>query len=135
MASMHSAAAALWVLSVGLFGSCSSAPPPDSDEPTTGPAADATPAASKDGAAIYQTFCAACHQVDGTGRSPSGKALAGSFVGKDSVLKKDDTALLRSIKIGRVDRIGSMPSWAGILSEQERRDVLAYIRTTFGEDP
>jgi mono/diheme cytochrome c family protein len=48
------------------------------------------------------------------------------------VLAKPDEALLRVIAAGKTGRIGSMPGWAGVLSEQERRDVLAYLRKNFG---
>ena len=61
--------------------------------------------------------------------------IAGSFVGEGSVLAQPDDVLLRVIASGKTGRIGSMPGWAGVLSGQDRRDVLAYLRKTFGAAP
>ena len=49
------------------------------------------------------------------------------------MLSKSDEELLRSIKVGRTGEIGVMPPWRGSLDEQQRKDVLAYIRASFGE--
>ena len=89
----------------------------------------------KSGAKTYATYCIACHQADGSGKPAGGAAIAGNFVGENGVLKKSDEDLLRTIKAGKTGRIGSMPPWAGVLSKQQRLDVLAYIRKTFGEKP
>ncbi len=133
--SKPSAPVVLCSLWLGALAACNGGSPPAEPEPIAPAATEAPSEALVGGAKTYQTYCAACHQADGTGRTPSGRALAGSFAGADSVLQKDDEALLQSIKVGRVGPIGSMPSWAGVLSEQERRDVLAHIRKTFGQVP
>ena len=96
------------------------------------PKVPATPGDAAHGAEIYQTYCVACHQGDGSGTPPGGTPIAGSFVGEGSVLAQPDETLLRIIAAGTTGRIGSMPGWAGVLSSQDRLDVLAYLRKNFG---
>ena len=85
------------------------------------------------GATLYRIHCMVCHQKDGTGRTSQGVNLGGSFVGKTSVLGQSDATLLSSIKRGKTGATGAMPPWGGVLDAKARRDVLAYIRATFGE--
>jgi len=100
------------------------------------PSAPAAPGDAVRGAEFYQKYCFVCHQADGTGR-PKGadRPIAANFGGPDSVLSKSDEELLRVIRVGTTGKIGAMPGWAGLLSAQDRRDVLAYIRKTFGRAP
>jgi len=115
-------------------------PPPDASsvaEPaspaTESQATEAQPP-SDPGEAIYKEYCIVCHQANGSGKAPgSDRAVAGNFSGQDSVLNKSDQELLRSIKVGRSGEIGVMPPWRGILDEEERKAVLAYIRASFGK--
>jgi putative membrane protein len=81
------------------------------------------------GAQVYATYCQTCHQADG--RAMGGK-LAGDFVGNPAILGKSDAELLGVIARGKTGAIGAMPGWGAMLSEQQQRDVLAYIRATFG---
>ena len=99
---------------------------------SSSPQVPAAPGDAARGADVYQSYCIACHQADGSGTPPGGRPIAGNFSGKDSVLQKSDEALLRAIASGKTGRIGSMPGWSGVLSGQDRRDVLAYLRKTFG---
>ncbi len=78
------------------------------------------------GRKIYHTYCVACHQPDGRGGT-----VASDFVGDKSVLQKPDSRLLRSIEMGTA---GGMIPFGSVLSEQERRNVLAYIRENFQTD-
>ncbi|MBK7078673.1 MAG: cytochrome c [Myxococcales bacterium] len=50
-------------------------------------------------------------------------------------LARPDDALLRSIADGTVGRIGAMPAWRAILSAEQQRQVLAYIRAAFTPTP
>jgi mono/diheme cytochrome c family protein len=80
------------------------------------------------GQAIYQKHCLACHGAQGRGETPMGKALnppATNF-GTLQYKKKADEELLAILRNG-VDRT-AMRAWDKTLSEQEMRDVLAYIR-------
>ena len=110
------------VLLVGLLVGCSG---------DSGPPAPGDPVA---GAVIYKTYCASCHQADGTGRPPNGVALGASFIGPESRLNKEDATLLQAIKGGTSGQIGMMPPFSGVLTAQERRDTLAHIRAAYGAE-
>ncbi len=90
--------------------------------------AGATPAAMiAAGEKTYRLYCVACHQPDGRG-VPGGAA---NFRDDKARLAKPDAELLKIIA-GGVDTKG-MPPFETMLSVQQRRAVLAYIRATFGE--
>lgn len=96
------------------------------------PTRPAPPPSDHPGAAIYQTYCRGCHQPDGRGLD--GRA-AGDFVGDPTILARPDAELLASIARGKTGRIGVMPPHGRILTAQQQRDVLAYIRQAFGARP
>jgi mono/diheme cytochrome c family protein len=79
----------------------------------------------EEGRRVYLTFCVACHQADGRGGGIPGFAAA-DFVGDPTRLAKSDDALLTTIAAG-VEGKG-MPPFAQVISADERRDVLAFIR-------
>lgn len=85
--------------------------------------------AAHPGATVYATYCQTCHQPDGRGLG--GKA-AGDFAGNPAILAQSDDALLTTIARGKTGSIGTMPAWGSILTPQQQRDVLAYIRLSFG---
>lgn len=91
--------------------------------PVAGPPGD--PAA---GEVVYTANCLACHQADGTGM---GGALGADFVNDTTRLAKTDGELLGTIANGMPGT--TMVAWKGILDDQQRRDVLAYIRATYGK--
>lgn len=69
---------------------------------------------------LYMTFCAGCHGFNGVAyyvHSPS-------FAMGDA-LGKSDLELQRSIARG----VGPMPGWDAMLSPDELRDIVAFIRT------
>ena len=82
-----------------------------------------------EGRRVYLTYCVACHQADGRGGGIPGFAAA-DFVGDNTRLAKDDSVLLASIANG-VDAKG-MPPFGQVISAEDRRDVLAFIRQAFG---
>lgn len=94
--------------------------------------AAAPPPSNHPGAAVYATYCQTCHQPDGRGL---GGKVAGDFVADPSILARPDAALLDVIARGTTGRIGTMPAWGSVLTPQQQRDVLAYIRLTFGSAP
>jgi len=122
-------------------GSSDSSPavePGSTAESASGNSAAPSEPPSDPGEAIYTDYCIVCHQADGSGKPVGGgRAIAGDFSasGPGSVLSKSDEQLLRSIKVGRSGEIGVMPKWIGILKEQQRKDVLAYIRASFTAAP
>jgi cytochrome c553 len=81
------------------------------------------------GRRIYLTYCVSCHQADGRGGGIPGLAAA-DFVGSGSPLVKSDEALLGAIAGGVPGK--AMPPFEQVLSTEERRDVLAFLRDAFG---
>ncbi|MCP9469138.1 MAG: cytochrome c [Nitrospira sp.] len=78
-----------------------------------------------EGKKIYVKHCVGCHGIEGKG---DGYKLLGAdpaMLTAPSIQKKSDEALLKTIHEGKA----IMPPWNVRLSEQEERDVLAYIRT------
>ena len=96
-----------------------------------GESAPAEPGSPERGAVVYATYCASCHQADGSGLS-GGSRMAAPFVGAESRLGQPDEVLLGSIRDGKTGTVGAMPPWKGVLSDQQQRDALAYVRATYG---
>jgi len=81
------------------------------------------------GKETYKTYCLPCHGIHGTGDGPASKVLTpppADFTSKKTRGKADEK-LLAIIENGKPKT--AMPPWKGTLSEQQRRDVLGYIRT------
>ncbi|MCP4804302.1 MAG: cytochrome c [Proteobacteria bacterium] len=109
------------------------AEPAPEPEPEPEPAAEAPAAKPGDaeaGKVVYDQYCVACHQADGTGMNGM---LAASFVTDKDRLAKSDDELLTSIRDGMTGSIGMMPPWGTTLDQKQMEDSLAYIRATFGE--
>jgi mono/diheme cytochrome c family protein len=77
------------------------------------------------GKTVYVKLCAGCH-------GPAGKGDGYKLLGPDpanltapSTTQNSDAVLLETIHTGRPN----MPSWRGRLSDEDSRDVLAYVRT------
>jgi mono/diheme cytochrome c family protein len=73
---------------------------------------------------IYKTRCVLCHAPDGSGNSPSGKALKAEDLRSDVVQKKSDTELTAAITSGK----GKMPAFAKKLKPDQIAQLVAYIR-------
>jgi mono/diheme cytochrome c family protein len=74
---------------------------------------------------LYVRHCAACHGTEGKG---DGYKLLGADPANftsPSIKGKSDADLLKTIHEGK----RNMPAWKVRLSDQQSRDVLAYIRT------
>lgn len=87
------------------------------------------------GKVVYDNYCRFCHGNEGYGDGPIGTAITphpANFVEDAERMAKTDEELYRSITKGIERQIGGeemvMPRWQEILSDQERWDVLAYIR-------
>ena len=109
------------------------AAPPSVADATPAPAP--TPAAPDEeplpgdpeaGKAVYDANCFACHMADGTGM---GGALGADFVNDASRRARTNEQLLTSISKGVEGT--AMVAWEPLLTEQQRKDVLAYIRVTY----
>jgi mono/diheme cytochrome c family protein len=105
--------------------------------PSSPPAAPAAAAAHGDaarGAALYQTYCASCHGPRGDGDGPVGASLNpqpakhsdGSYMNALS-----NEHLFRVIEEGgaAVGKSPLMAPWGGTLSDEQIRDVVAYVRS------
>ena len=89
----------------------------------------ALPGNPQAGQEVYGRICSACHGADGRG---NGGITGADFIGDAARLSKPNDVLLASIRDG-VDSSPPMPPQKGILSEQEMKDALSYIRAEFGK--
>tara|TARA_R100000008_G_scaffold86161_1_gene78184 strand:+ start:502 stop:864 length:363 start_codon:yes stop_codon:yes gene_type:complete len=78
------------------------------------------------GEGVYRTHCARCHGIDGRGNG-----VAADFVGDVQRMSKSDEELLKSIEEGMYGRIGFMPAWKNIITDEQIRLSLEYIRENF----
>jgi mono/diheme cytochrome c family protein len=86
------------------------------------------------GEAIYKQTCTVCHGANGQGTVPG----AANFTDKKGILNKPDNVLLEHIIKG-YQSPGSamaMPPRGGNpkLTDDDLKNVLAYIRQTFGQN-
>ncbi len=77
---------------------------------------------------MYRTYCLNCHGAKGLGNGPVTDSLTPSpaDLTSENVQKKSEKELLSIIREGKSGT--SMPAWKGELSEQDIRNVLAYLR-------
>jgi cytochrome c6 len=80
--------------------------------------------AQDDAEKIYKTHCALCHAPDGSGSSPSGKALKAEDLRSDVVQKKSDAELTAAVTNGK----GKMPAFGKKLKPDQIAQLVAYIR-------
>jgi mono/diheme cytochrome c family protein len=80
--------------------------------------------AQTDAEKIYKTNCVVCHAPDGSGSSPSGKALKAEDLRSDVVQKKSDAELTAAITNGK----GKMPAFGKKLKPDQIAQLVAYIR-------
>ncbi len=91
----------------------------------------AAPALSGDaskGRPLYEKYCLLCHGPDGRGDGPLGlhmKPPAANFHKPESK-HKSDAELFTTIQEGHSET--AMASWKHALSDDQLRDILAYIR-------
>ncbi len=95
------------------------------------------------GKRVYFTKCVWCHGVKGSGDGPGADRLwprprnfnAGTFKIRHTAsgeLPLIDLDLLQTVTHGLPG--SAMPSWEGILSEQQRKNVLAFVTTELVQD-
>lgn len=80
--------------------------------------------AQEDAVGVFKKNCVLCHAADGSGNSPSGKALKAKDLRSAEVQKQTDAELTDVISKGR----GKMPAFAGKLSSETIKSLVAYIR-------
>jgi mono/diheme cytochrome c family protein len=83
------------------------------------------------GAMLYQRYCRGCHGEDGRGGAHTFMPHIQNLTRKDYIEFLPDGFLFTVITEGgaAVGKSGYMPAWRGTLSEQDIKDVIAFIRT------
>jgi mono/diheme cytochrome c family protein len=66
-----------------------------------------------------------CHAPDGSGSTPAGKSMKAVPFSSPDLVKASDADLVAATKNGK----GKMPAYAGKLTDDQIKDVVAYIRT------
>lgn len=93
--------------------------------------AQSPPAFSGDagkGRPLYEKYCLMCHGPEGRGDGPVGlhaRPPAANFHTPESK-RKSDAELLKTIHEGHPET--AMASWKNALSDDQLKDILAYIR-------
>lgn len=87
-----------------------------------------TPDRLRDGQEVYRKFCAGCHGGTGRGDGPAGKGIRRmpDFTDPKWMSGVEDARFFKGISRGLH---GPVASWGGQLSEQERWNVVDYIRS------
>jgi cytochrome c6 len=80
--------------------------------------------AQNDGAKVFKTSCTLCHSEDGSGDSPTGKALKAKDLRSEEVQGKTDAELTEAIAKGK----GKMPAFGTKMSPDKIKSLVAYIR-------
>lgn len=80
--------------------------------------------AQSDGAKTFKDNCTLCHGEDGSGNTPTGKALKAKDLRSDEVQNKSDDELTKVITKGQ----GNMPAWGSKLSAEQIKSLVAYVR-------
>jgi len=82
------------------------------------------PTAQGDAAADYKSKCASCHGADGTGNSPTGKALKVKDLASADVQGKTDAQLHDDIANG----VGKMKGFKDKLKDSQINDLVKFVR-------
>jgi cytochrome c6 len=85
-------------------------------------------AADDAGAQTYKSNCVVCHGADGTG-TPTGKSLKAPDLHSDAVQKMTEAQMITQVSDGK----NNMPPFKSTLSDDQIKDVVAYVRATFGK--
>ncbi|MEX2216850.1 MAG: cytochrome c [Phycisphaeraceae bacterium] len=98
-------------------------------------------AATKDdakGLALFQTYCAACHQADGSGQEARIPPLAGSsWVSgpEERIIRIVLHGLRGPIEVKGTTFEVEMLGFGAVLRDEEVASVLTYVRRRFGDAP
>jgi mono/diheme cytochrome c family protein len=77
------------------------------------------------GSDTYKAKCQMCHGADGSGNTPAGKSTKARPFSSDEVTKMSDDDLIKVTTNGH----GKMPAYKGKLTDDQIKDVVAYIHT------
>lgn len=113
-----------------LASACDTPKPRAADQFPIAPSELKAPRPVDPGEAVYRKTCIACHAADGNGND---KKTGASFTAADGPLQQSDEILMASILDGKTGTIGTMPAHRALLSNDEAKAVLVYLRQTFGK--
>ena len=134
----------LLALACGLFFSaCTETKPTTTTSNANQPAANAnqtattagTPAAAPDMTAetkkVYTQSCANCHKEDGSGGKVTieGKTISAEDLRTEKMKRMSDAKYIEYIEKGVPDE--GMPAFKGKLTDEQIKNLVAYIRTEF----
>ena len=74
---------------------------------------------------LYKAKCAMCHGADGLAATPMGKNMKILSFKDPKMISASNAQFFASTKEGK----GKMPAYKGKLTDQQIKDVIAYIRT------
>ena len=74
---------------------------------------------------IYKSKCQMCHAADGSGNTPAGKSTKARPFDSPEVMKMSDDDLFKVTHDGHA----KMPKFAGKLTDDQIKDLVAYIHT------
>jgi cytochrome c6 len=80
--------------------------------------------AQNDASALFKSKCSLCHGDDGSGATPTGRALKAKDLRSDEVQKNSDSELTEVITKGR----NKMPAFGQKLKPDQIQQLVAYIR-------
>jgi cytochrome c6 len=80
--------------------------------------------AQSDAATLYKAKCALCHSADGSADNQTGKSLHAKDLRSEEVQKRSDAELAAVITKGN----GAMPAFGSMLSPEDIRNLVGYIR-------
>jgi len=83
---------------------------------------------------MFLELCSTCHGAEGKGDGPSASGLfpkPANFTDCAVMKKESDETLFKIISGGGqgVGRSTVMPAWGGVLSEQQIRELVKYVRS------
>jgi mono/diheme cytochrome c family protein len=81
--------------------------------------------AQTDPAKVFKTNCSLCHSDDGSGSSPTGKAMKAKDLRSSEVADKTDAQLAEVITKGS----GKMPAFGAKIRPDGVTQLVAYIRS------
>jgi mono/diheme cytochrome c family protein len=87
------------------------------------------------GQKVYRSACVACHEVDGSGSPRVYPPLPGNANLQSAIAASTLRIILdgaQTLTTPRAPNTGSMPAYAGKLSDEEIADVTTYIRNSWG---
>lgn len=109
-----------------------------------GTVSDRRPVSFEAGHAVYTQYCASCHganlegQADWKRRLPTGRLPAPPHDASGHTWHHSDSVLVRITKEGPAAVVGNgyesdMPGFSSVLNDQQIRDVIDYIKSTWPE--